>query len=141
MSSEPADSAPKPPAHQATDADLALAKAYDPRETEPRWYHFWEENGFFTASDAPDDRRETYTVAIPPPNVTGSLHMGHACRTAFEDVLVRYHRMIGRNTLWVPGIDHAGIATQVAVERQLAREGKNRHELGRAKFIELVGFI
>ncbi|HKP55200.1 MAG TPA: valine--tRNA ligase [Polyangiales bacterium] len=132
MSSEPSHD-PK-----AADEALSLPKAYDPRETEPRWYRFWEENGFFTASAAPEDTREPYTVAIPPPNVTGSLHMGHACRTAFEDVLVRYHRMLGRNTLWVPGIDHAGIATQVAVERQLAREGKNRHELGRAKFIERV---
>ncbi len=138
MSSEQRDDpAPKPASASAEDS-LSLAKAYDPRETEPRWYRFWEENGYFRANDAPDDTRETYTVAIPPPNVTGSLHMGHACRTAFEDVLVRYHRMIGRNTLWVPGIDHAGIATQVAVERQLAREGKTRHELGREKFIERV---
>jgi valyl-tRNA synthetase len=135
MSSEQRDD-PQP---TPTDETLSLAKAYDPRETEPRWYRFWEENGFFTASAAPDDKRETYTVAIPPPNVTGSLHMGHACRTAFEDVLVRYHRMCGYNTLWVPGIDHAGIATQVAVERQLAREGgKSRHDLGREKFIERV---
>jgi valyl-tRNA synthetase len=132
MSSEPSHD-PKP-----ADEALSLPKVYDPRETEPRWYGFWEENGFFTASSAPEDTREPYVVAIPPPNVTGSLHMGHACRTAFEDVLVRYHRMLGRNTLWVPGIDHAGIATQVAVERQLAREGKTRHELGRAKFIERV---
>ncbi|HET6335547.1 MAG TPA: valine--tRNA ligase [Polyangiales bacterium] len=135
MSSEQRDDPQPTPA----DETLSLAKAYDPRETEPRWYRFWEENGFFTASAAPDDKRETYTVAIPPPNVTGSLHMGHACRTAFEDVLVRYHRMCGYNTLWVPGIDHAGIATQVAVERQLAREGgKSRHDLGREKFIERV---
>jgi valyl-tRNA synthetase len=134
MSSDQRDDPTPKPADEA----LSLAKAYDPRETEPRWYRFWEENGFFTASAAPDDTRETYTVAIPPPNVTGSLHMGHACRTAFEDVLVRYHRMRGFNTLWVPGIDHAGIATQVAVERQLAREGKNRHQLGREKFIERV---
>jgi valyl-tRNA synthetase len=134
MSSEQRDDPQPKPADEA----LSLAKAYDPRETEPRWYRFWEESGFFTASAAPEDKREAYTVAIPPPNVTGSLHMGHACRTAFEDVLVRYHRMCGFNTLWVPGIDHAGIATQVAVERQLAREGKNRHELGRAKFIERV---
>ncbi|HKU36711.1 MAG TPA: valine--tRNA ligase [Polyangiales bacterium] len=132
MSSEPSHD-PK-----SADENLSLSKAYDPRETEPRWYRFWEENGFFTASSAPDDTREPYTVAIPPPNVTGSLHMGHACRTAFEDVLVRYHRMLGRNTLWIPGIDHAGIATQVVVERQLAREGTNRHALGRPKFIERV---
>jgi valyl-tRNA synthetase len=115
-----------------------LPKAYDPRETEPRWYRFWEESGLFAASAAPDDRRPPYTVAIPPPNVTGSLHMGHACRTTFEDVLVRYHRMRGFNALWIPGTDHAGIATQVVVERKLAREGKTRHELGRERFIERV---
>jgi valyl-tRNA synthetase len=115
-----------------------LAKAYDPRETEPRWYRFWEENGFFTASADPADTRKPYTIAIPPPNVTGSLHMGHACRTTFEDVLIRYHRMCGRNALWIPGTDHAGIATQVVVERQLAREKLTRHDLGREKFIERV---
>jgi valyl-tRNA synthetase len=127
---------PNPP--DATQRDAALSKTYDPRETEPRWYRFWEEQGVFTASNAPDDKRKAYTVAIPPPNVTGSLHMGHACRTAFEDVLVRYHRMVGHNTLWIPGTDHAGIATQVAVERQLAGEGKTRNQLGRGPFIERV---
>ena len=115
-----------------------LPKAYDPRETEPRWYRFWEESGVFTASADPSDKRTPYTIAIPPPNVTGSLHMGHACRTTFEDVLIRYHRMLGRNALWIPGTDHAGIATQVVVERQLAREGKSRHDLGRDAFIERV---
>jgi len=115
-----------------------LPKAYDPRETEPRWYRFWEESGVFTASAEPSDKRTPYTIAIPPPNVTGSLHMGHACRTTFEDVLIRYHRMLGRNALWIPGTDHAGIATQVVVERQLAREGKSRHDLGRDAFIERV---
>jgi valyl-tRNA synthetase len=115
-----------------------LPKAYDPRETEPRWYRFWEDNGFFKASAAADDTRPAYTIAIPPPNVTGSLHMGHACRTTFEDVLIRYHRMRGFNALWIPGTDHAGIATQVVVERKLAKEGKTRHDLGREKFIERV---
>ncbi len=115
-----------------------LPKAYEPRETEPRWYRFWEEHGFFNASAKPGDQRPTYTIAIPPPNVTGSLHMGHACRITFEDVLIRYHRMRGFNTLWIPGTDHAGIATQVVVERQLAREKLTRHDLGREKFIERV---
>ncbi len=115
-----------------------LPKAYDPTHVEGHWYRFWEEQGFFRASDDPADDRPTYTVAIPPPNVTGSLHMGHACRATFEDVLVRHKRMQGYNTLWVPGTDHAGIATQVVVERQLAREGKTRHELGREAFVERV---
>jgi len=120
------------------DGASELSKAYDPRETEPRWYKFWESQGFFTASRDPGDTRKPYTIAIPPPNVTGSLHMGHACRITFEDVLMRYQRMSGRNALWVPGTDHAGIATQVVVERRLAREGLSRHDLGRDKFIERV---
>ncbi len=115
-----------------------MAKAYDPREVEPRWYGFWEEEGLFQASAAPDDRRPTYTIVIPPPNVTGWLHMGHACRVTFEDVLIRYHRMLGRNTLWLPGTDHAGIATQMVVERQLRKQGKTRHDLGREAFVQRV---
>jgi valyl-tRNA synthetase len=117
-----------------------LPKAYDPREVEPHWYRFWEQSGFFTAGSDPNDARTPYTIAIPPPNVTGSLHMGHACRFTFEDVLIRYHRMLGRNALWIPGTDHAGIATQVAVERQLARENppRTRQQLGREKFVERV---
>jgi valyl-tRNA synthetase len=115
-----------------------MPKAYDPRDVETRWYRFWETQGLFRASDAPNDTRETYTISIPPPNVTGSLHMGHACRTTFEDVLIRYHRMLGRNTLWLPGTDHAGIATQVVVERQLRAQGKTRYDLGREAFIKRV---
>ena len=115
-----------------------MPKQYSPTESESRWYEFWETSGFFAASEEPGDDRQTYTLAIPPPNVTGSLHMGHACRTTFEDVLCRYKRMQGYNTLWVPGIDHAGIATQVVVERQLKNEGLTRYDLGREKFIERV---
>ena len=111
---------------------------YSPTDSEERWYEFWESSGYFAASEAPEDHRPTYTLAIPPPNVTGSLHMGHACRTTFEDVLCRHKRMQGYNTLWVPGLDHAGIATQVVVERQLKKEGLTRHDLGREKFIERV---
>jgi valyl-tRNA synthetase len=111
-----------------------MPKAYEPRSAEPRWYAFWEREGLFRASDDPEDTRTPYTIAIPPPNITGFLHMGHACRVTFEDVLIRYHRMLGRNALWVPGTDHAGIATQVVVERLLAREGKTRHEVGREAF-------
>jgi len=115
-----------------------MPKAYSAGEAEPRWYQFWDEHRLFEAGREPGDTRETYTVAIPPPNVTGSLHMGHACRVTFEDVLVRYHRMLGRNALWIPGTDHAGIATQVVVERKLKAEGLTRHDLGRSKFIERV---
>ena len=115
-----------------------LSKAYDPRDVETRWYAYWLEHGVFAASDDPADGRPVYTLPIPPPNVTGSLHMGHALTSTIEDVLVRSHRMRGFNTLWQPGIDHAGIATQTVVERLLKREGQTRHDLGREKFLERV---
>ncbi len=115
-----------------------LAKAYDPRDVEPRWYAYWIEHKVFAASSDPADTRPTYVLPMPPPNVTGSLHMGHALTCTIEDVLVRYHRMRGFNTLWQPGIDHAGIATQTVVERLLKREGKTRHDLGREAFLERV---
>ena len=121
-----------------SDGPDEIPKTYAPTESEARWYEFWERSGFFEASEDPDDHRQTYTLAIPPPNVTGSLHMGHACRTTFEDVLCRHKRMQGFNTLWQPGIDHAGIATQVVVERQLKNEGLTRYDLGRQAFIERV---
>ena len=123
---------------EKTDDKSELSKAYEPADVEPKWYQFWLEQGVFRASLDPADTREPYTIALPPPNVTGSLHMGHALGDTLEDVLIRHKRMQGRNTLWQPGIDHAGIATQLVVERQLAREGKSRHDLGRAKFIERV---
>jgi valyl-tRNA synthetase len=115
-----------------------LDQPYDPSTVEPRWYAFWERNGVFSANAAPDDSRPVYVVPMPPPNVTGSLHMGHAQRCTLEDALVRWHRMRGFNTLWQPGMDHAGIATQLVVERQLAREGLSRLALGREAFVERV---
>jgi valyl-tRNA synthetase len=115
-----------------------MPKAYDPAQTETKWYAFWQEKGLFRANNDPADGRPTYVIAMPPPNVTGSLHMGHACRTTFEDVLIRYHRMRGENALWIPGTDHAGIATQVVVERRLKLQNLTRHDLGREKFIERV---
>ncbi len=115
-----------------------LPKGYEPADVEPRWYQFWLDQGVFRASVAPDDQRETYVIPMPPPNVTGSLHMGHALMGAIEDVLVRRARMQGKNTLWQPGIDHAGIATQTVVERQLKREGLSRHDLGREAFLARV---
>jgi len=114
-----------------------LPKAYEPASVEPRWYAFWEEHGVFNASLDPKDTRPVYVIPMPPPNVTGSLHMGHALYT-IQDVIVRHARMRGLNVLWQPGIDHAGISTQVVVERQLKREGKTRHDLGREAFIERV---
>src|SRR5689334_19797144 len=115
-----------------------LAKAYDPTDVEPRWYAYWVENKVFAASEDPADKRPTYVLPMPPPNVTGSLHMGHALMCTIEDILTRYHRMCGYNALWLPGIDHAGIATQTVVERQLKRDGLSRHDLGREKFLERV---
>ncbi len=117
-----------------------LTKPYDPAAVErpERWYDFWEKNGVFAASDSPADERPVYVVPMPPPNVTGSLHMGHALTCTIEDALVRWRRMRGFNVLWQPGIDHAGIATQTVVERQLAREGTSRHALGREAFVERV---
>ena len=115
-----------------------LTKAYEPREVEERWYSFWEKEGVFEATDDPKDTRPVYVVPLPPPNVTGSLHMGHALMVTLEDALVRWERMLGKNVLWQPGIDHAGIATQTVVERQLAREDKTRHDLGREAFVERV---
>lgn len=111
-----------------------LTKGYEPREVEARWFKFWNESGVFHASDDPADARPVYCVPMPPPNVTGSLHMGHALMTTLEDVLVRKKRMDGFNVLYQPGIDHAGIATQTVVERQIAREGKTRFDLGREEF-------
>jgi valyl-tRNA synthetase len=109
-----------------------LAKAYEPKEVEARWYRFWDESGFFRAN--PDSDKPPFAIVIPPPNVTGSLHIGHAFTLTLQDVVVRWKRMCGHDTLWLPGLDHAGIATQLVVERQLAREGKRKEDLGRAAF-------
>ncbi len=109
-----------------------MNKTYDPAPVEARWYPFWEEGGYF--APRADADAEPFTVIMPPPNVTGELHLGHALTAAIEDVLVRWHRMRGDATLWVPGTDHAGIATQVVVERLLQEEGTSKQELGREKF-------
>jgi valyl-tRNA synthetase len=121
-----------------TEPSPTLDQPYDPALVEPRWYAFWEEHGVFAATDSPDDARPVYVVPMPPPNVTGSLHMGHAQRATLEDALVRWHRMRGFNTLWQPGTDHAGIATQLVVERTLAREGQTRQGIGREAFVAKV---
>ncbi|HET9701428.1 MAG TPA: valine--tRNA ligase [Burkholderiales bacterium] len=113
-----------------------LAKSFEPAAVESRWYPEWEAAGHFRAATQPG--RAAYAIMLPPPNVTGTLHMGHAFQDTLMDALIRYHRMRGFNTLWQPGTDHAGIATQIVVERQLDQEGTSRRELGREKFLERV---
>ncbi len=113
-----------------------LEKAYNPKEVEGKRYAQWEEAGAFAAGRAPDG--DPYTIVIPPPNVTGSLHMGHALNNTLQDILIRHHRMLGRDALWQPGTDHAGIATQMVVERQLEESGTHRRELGREEFLKRV---
>jgi len=113
-----------------------LAKGYVPHEVEKRWYSFWEKERLFAASEAVAETN--YSIVIPPPNVTGVLHMGHALNVTLQDILCRYRRLQGDNVLWMPGTDHAGIATQNVVEKKLAAEGKDRHQLGRDKFVEEV---
>jgi valyl-tRNA synthetase len=113
-----------------------LEKTYRPEEIEKKHYAEWEDSGVFSCGQKPD--ADPYTIVIPPPNVTGSLHMGHALNNTLQDILVRYKRMKGFDVLWQPGCDHAGIATQMVVERQMAEEGKTRHDFGREKFIEKV---
>jgi len=113
-----------------------IAKAYDSGQVEQKWYRFWMEQGYFTPQIDPD--KKPFVIIMPPPNVTGELHVGHALTATLEDIMVRWHRMKGEPTLWLPGVDHAGIATQVIVEQKLAREGIDRHTLGREKFIEHV---
>ncbi len=111
-----------------------LQTQYDPLTTEAKWQKFWEKHQVFTAN--PEHSGEPYSIVIPPPNVTGSLHMGHAFEMSLIDTLVRYHRMKGRNTLWLPGTDHASIAVQTILDKQLKQEGKSRYDLGRETFLE-----
>ncbi len=113
-----------------------LNKGYDPKTVERHWYAIWEKQGLFSAADSSD--QEPFSIVIPPPNVTGVLHMGHALNNTMQDILCRYKRLKGCNVLWMPGTDHAGIATQNVVERHLAAQGRDRHGLGRDQFIEEV---
>jgi valyl-tRNA synthetase len=113
-----------------------LTKVYEPAAAEAKWYRYWLDHGFFHAADKSSKR--PFSIVIPPPNVTGMLHMGHALNNVLQDICVRYKRMQGYNALWMPGMDHAGIATQNVVEQELAKEGLTRHDLGREKFIERV---
>ena len=113
-----------------------LEKRYDPHQVEDRWYSYWFKKNYFHATV--ESSRPFYSIVIPPPNVTGMLHMGHAFNNTLQDILIRWRRMHGDNALWVPGTDHAGIATQNVVERQLKNEGLLRDDLGREKFVERV---
>jgi len=115
---------------------MELAKSFDPKAIESRWYPYWESRGLFKPSMKPG--AAPYCIQLPPPNVTGTLHMGHAFQQTLMDVLIRYHRMLGDNTLWQVGTDHAGIATQIVVENQLRGEGNSRQSLGRERFVERV---
>jgi valyl-tRNA synthetase len=109
---------------------------YDPKQAEEKWYPFWRDNGYFKASD--DNDKEAFTIVIPPPNVTGNLHIGHALNNTLQDIMIRFKRMQGYNALWLPGMDHAGIATQARVEGMLREQGISRYDLGREKFLETV---
>ncbi|OGS94835.1 MAG: valine--tRNA ligase [Gallionellales bacterium RIFCSPLOWO2_02_FULL_57_47] len=116
---------------------MELAKSFEPKDIEARWYPRWEQSGYFKAG-LDLNKTDNFCILLPPPNVTGTLHMGHGFNQTLMDALTRYHRMRGDNTLWQPGTDHAGIATQIVVERQLDAQGISRHDLGREKFIEKV---
>ncbi len=113
-----------------------MSKTYNPQETEERLYRLWEERGYFTPHV--DWDQEPFTIVIPPPNITGELHHGHAMFVTFEDIMIRYHRMLGEPTLWLPGTDHAGISTQVVVEKELIKQGLTRHDVGRERFEEML---
>src|SRR5436190_2287441 len=113
---------------------MSMDKRFDPKTYEPKWQSQWAEQGLFVC-EAPS-AKPSFCIMIPPPNVTGKLHMGHALQSTLQDLLVRWKRMQGYNALWLPGTDHAGIATQMMVERQLQREGSSRQALGREKFLE-----
>ena len=119
-----------------------LLKPYDPANTEKRIYELWEKSDFFNPDNLPGERKETFTIMMPPPNVTGVLHMGHALMITLEDIMIRYKRMQGYKTLWLPGTDHAAIATQSKVEKEIQKkEGKTRHDLGREEMLKRINEI
>ncbi|MBR5145424.1 MAG: class I tRNA ligase family protein, partial [Clostridia bacterium] len=113
---------------------MEMAKTYEPQSFEKDLYHWWEKEGFFTPSV--DSKKEPFTIVIPPPNITGQLHMGHALDESIQDCIIRFKRMQGYSTLWLPGTDHASIATEVKIVEQLAKEGIDKYDLGREKFLE-----
>src|SRR3989304_3728458 len=111
-----------------------MPRVYEPGKSEEKWYKFWMDKGYFTPKI--DRKKKPFVITMPPPNVTGELHLGHALEMSQQDAMTRWHRMKGESTLWLPGVDHAAIAAQVVVERELAKEGLDRHKLGREKFLE-----
>ena len=112
--------------------DKDLPSVYDPKNVEDKWYEFWEGEGLFRAEV--DSNKEPFTIVIPPPNVTGQLHMGHALNNTIQDILIRFKRMQGYSALWLPGTDHAGIATEAKVKEQLAEEGLSKYDVGEKSF-------
>ena len=126
---------PAPPALAASAAD-DFPTQYAPADVEQRLYEWWEQSGYFKPAE--DNDKQCFVISMPPPNVTGRLHMGHAMFVALEDIMARFHRMRGHPTLWLPGTDHAGIATQMLVERALREEGIERRDLGREAFLDRV---
>src|SRR3989344_6198329 len=115
-----------------------LFKPYDPKATEERIYKIWEESGFFNPDKLPGERKETFTIIMPPPNANAPLHVGHALGMTIEDILIRYQRMQGKKTLWLPGTDHAGFETQVVFEKKLEKEGRSRFQMTREEFYNEV---
>ncbi|MFC1708854.1 class I tRNA ligase family protein [Candidatus Omnitrophota bacterium] len=115
---------------------IDIPSKYNPREVEDKWYKYWLQNDLFSGQVNAD--KKPFSIVIPPPNVTGILHMGHALNNTIQDILIRHHRMLGEESLWMPGTDHAGIATQNVVERSIAQQGLKRQDLGREKFLERV---
>ena len=120
----------------APSTDASTTTAYDPSAIEDKWYRYWEDNGFFQVEADTDN--PPHVIQMPPPNVTGRLHIGHALQDSIQDALTRIRRMQGYEALWMPGLDHAGIATQNVVEKQIAEDGLTRHDLGREAFVERV---
>ncbi|MDO8286888.1 MAG: class I tRNA ligase family protein, partial [Rhodoferax sp.] len=133
------DTASTPPAQPGLQS---LSKSFEPAALEAHWGPEWEKRGYgvagYRGTQAPKEGQPSFAIQLPPPNVTGTLHMGHAFNQTIMDSLTRYHRMLGANTAWIPGTDHAGIATQIVVERQLQDQGVSRHDLGRKAFVEKV---
>lgn len=117
---------------------MELPRIYEPKKVEGRIYNLWLKSGFFNPDKLPSRHKKPYSIVIPPPNITGELHMGHTLNAITQDILIRWRRLQGRKTLWLPGTDHAGIATQVIVEKQLKKEGLSRFDLGREKFIKRI---
>jgi valyl-tRNA synthetase len=137
------DTASTPPATPIQPGLQSLSKSFEPAALEAHWGPEWEKRGYgvagYRGTQAAKEGQPVFAIQLPPPNVTGTLHMGHAFNQTIMDSLTRYHRMLGANTVWIPGTDHAGIATQIVVERQLQDQGVSRHDLGRKAFVKRSG--